>query len=292
MARDQQPGAMIAVGLSAAEARKYIHDSGVTVACENSPESVTLSGLPEELKGILYRLKEAGVFCRMLKVGKAYHSCYMKRVGPIYEKHLRRYLGLKDRRLLERKPMASSVLAGVLQDGGMLDASYWRKNLESPVLFNQALEALLTQIPDVNCLIELGPHSALAGPIRQITKGLGKEDKISYLPSLLRGKDSAKDVLTLAGQLFLKDYPVDLERVNAIPIRTGKTLIDLPRYPWTYGEPLWREPRASRELRNRKHQRHDLLGSRIPGSCTSEILWRNMLSVKDIPWLEDHQVIL
>lgn len=69
-------GGMAAVGLSREDVTPFLTD-GIVVACENSPNSVTLSGdvtpLEDALKAIGEKLP--GTFTRSLKVEMAYHSC-------------------------------------------------------------------------------------------------------------------------------------------------------------------------------------------------------------------------
>lgn len=50
--------------------------AGVVIACENSPESVTISGDADKLDEVMAALKEAkpDAFNRLLRVEKAYHS--------------------------------------------------------------------------------------------------------------------------------------------------------------------------------------------------------------------------
>ena len=73
-------GTMLAVGVGASEVRQYIPGSvanGVTIACENAPNSVTLSGSFDDINETKKSLNEAGVFARELKTGRAYHSPQM-----------------------------------------------------------------------------------------------------------------------------------------------------------------------------------------------------------------------
>jgi acyl transferase domain-containing protein len=79
-------GGMAAVGLSAEKARTHLLD-GVTVACDNSPQSVTLSGNQEALVEVLKRIQanDADTFCKQLNVSLAYHSG--RPVLPLTEKH-------------------------------------------------------------------------------------------------------------------------------------------------------------------------------------------------------------
>jgi acyl transferase domain-containing protein len=150
----------------------------------------------------------------------------------------------------------------------------------------------------VDLLVEIGPHSALKGPIKQICREF-KFDKMGYLPTIERGGNSATQLLTLAGQLFLRNYDLNYERVTAIEqessfgkiqVKTGKYLVDLPTYQWNYAKDLWAEPRQSAEHRATTHARHDTLGSKIPGGSKSAPTWRNRLRIMDLPWLKHHSL--
>jgi acyl transferase domain-containing protein len=69
-----RPGAMVAVGLGRKDVAGYLTD-GVTIACENSAESTTLSG--DQVDSVIGRIKESypDVLARRLRVEMAYHSC-------------------------------------------------------------------------------------------------------------------------------------------------------------------------------------------------------------------------
>lgn len=68
-------GGMLAVGMGHTAVTPYLIE-GVVVACENSPDSVTLSGDKKQIDKIANNIadKEPDVFVRHLKVGVAYHS--------------------------------------------------------------------------------------------------------------------------------------------------------------------------------------------------------------------------
>jgi acyl transferase domain-containing protein len=71
-----RPGAMAAVGLGRKDVAGYLTD-GVTIACENSAESTTLSGDTDQVDSVIGRIKEIypDVLARRLRVEMAYHSC-------------------------------------------------------------------------------------------------------------------------------------------------------------------------------------------------------------------------
>ena len=75
-------GGMMAVGYSAEEANKLVSQTKltvgiVTVACVNSPPSVTLSGDVAALEELRAILDKRCVFARPLKIDVAYHSDHM-----------------------------------------------------------------------------------------------------------------------------------------------------------------------------------------------------------------------
>jgi acyl transferase domain-containing protein len=68
-------GAMAAVGMSSKDIQKYLKEN-VVVACENSQQSITLSGDPDGIEHAIERIHAdyPDAFCRRLKVNVAYHS--------------------------------------------------------------------------------------------------------------------------------------------------------------------------------------------------------------------------
>ncbi|KAI4268067.1 MAG: hypothetical protein LQ337_008059 [Flavoplaca oasis] len=298
-------GAMMAVGLGAAGVEPYLEgtDGKVVIACHNSPSSVTLSGDANALKTIQAKLDAEQIFARPVKTGgKAYHSYHMQAVAESYKAHIQaaKAAGPFEPPSPSKAKMVSSVTDSVLDPNHVVNEDYWCQNLTSPVLFNQAIQRIATeeQFSKVDLMIEIGPHSALSGPIRQICVEFGF-DKLGYVPSLVRGADSAGQLLKVAGELWLRNYPSDMQRVTMreevsasgkISLSKGQVLVDLPRYQWNYAKNLWAEPRQSVEQRAPKHARHDILGSRMPGGSRIEPIWRNVLRIRDVPWLRGHSL--
>ncbi|KAI3399737.1 hypothetical protein diail_5804 [Diaporthe ilicicola] len=294
-ARSQtRPGAMAAVGLGWDQVKDLLPNSeppSVVVACENSPRSVTISGDAADVEAAVSRIKQAhpDVTARLLKVDKAYHSYHMKEVGQ-------EYCSSMEKVLVEKRPLKKSFFSSVTArlEKGFLDASYWQRNLESPVLFSSAVSLVLDEI-DNAAFLEIGPHATLAGPLRQIStawqEARGKTGKTvtspPYISALARGEDSAESFLTAMGKLFELGAPVDLQAL----IPTGSCLPDLPRYRWDHsGGDYWRESRMSREWRRREHASHPLLGVRQLESTSLEPSWRNVLHVDKVAWLRDHKI--
>lgn len=300
-------GAMLAVGLGAEAATPYIEEfnGSVVVACHNSPAGATLSGNFDALEAIQEKLTAEKIFARILKTGgKAYHSPHMMPAATRYEalvRHARNAGNLDGPKLpSENVKMVSSVTSTIFSDTTVLDESYWSTNLLSPVLFTQAIHIIGSspEFSHVDTLIEVGPHSALAGPIRQ-TKVEHSFERLQYLPTLVRNEHSASSLLNLAGELFLYDYPFNIERATSIEEASpsgkifcskGSLIVDLPPYQWDKTKKHWAEGRESREHRQARYMRHDILGSLVPGCSLAEPSWRNFLRIRDLPWLNDHSL--
>lgn len=304
---NQRKGLMMAVGLEPAQVASYLDgiECDVKIAAINSPYIVTLSGEPEAIEKLSKTLSGEGVFARVLNTGgNAYHSHHMLALGSAYEELATQGLD-QVQSLTENEPSnpiakwVSSVTMKEVKE--RVPHTYWRRNLESPVLFSSAVERL-AEDGSVDLLIEIGPHPALGGPLKQIRSGLEKTG--STLPpclgSLRRGEHDVISMLTLAGNLFINNSPINLVAVNATEktedgihtVSHGFPCIDMPPYKYSYPEsPVHFENRFNKEYRTRKHLRHDILGARVPGGSRTHPQWRNVLRLKDLPWLEDHKLL-
>ncbi|KFA77973.1 hypothetical protein S40288_07716 [Stachybotrys chartarum IBT 40288] len=286
--RSTRSGAMAAVGLSWDETEKYLR-SGVVVACDNSPRSVTISGDAEPLADVVAAIKAElpDASTTVLKVEKAYHSHHMVEVGREYH-DLMAAAGIKS--TPPSIPFYSSVLGRLLfavGKGDQLGPRYWQTNLESPVLFNFAVANLISKPPpgcESPVFLEIGPHSALSGPLRQILTS--KSSTAPYVPIMKRRENSLETLLEALGRLWTLNVTVDF----AALIPNGRTLPDLPRYSWNHQRTYWRESRVAKEWRMTEHLYHDLLGAKVPESSALEPVWRNLLHLDNAPWIRDHLI--
>ncbi|KAK2011526.1 beta-ketoacyl synthase domain-containing protein [Colletotrichum eremochloae] len=290
-------GAMMAVGLGEEDVKKYIDRTRtgiVCVACVNSPVSTTISGDESAIDELKQILDDDSIFNRKLKVDTAYHSHHMKKVAAEY---LESIAHIKARTPNPAVKFYSSVL--VAHKTGDFDAQYWVDNLVSPVRFGNALELLCRkELADIEpapltLFTEIGPHGALAGPVRQTIKALDLSGfKSNYLPTLTRGRDATISLLETAGKLFEFGYPVSLQAtLGAQGVTKPATLVDdLAPYPWDHSTNYLYESSLSKQHRFRAHPPHDLLGLRVTGTTNQEPTWRNLLGVESLPWLRDHVV--
>ena len=295
---DSKPGAMMAVGMTEDEAIAELksYEGRIAMAAINSPSTMTLSGDEDAIVELKDRLTERKVFARQLQVGQAFHSHHMYPLAAGYQKALNSHPAFTTQSA--RLRMFSSVTARVANPSKM-DASYWTANMTGTVRFSDALTGILLDDADgqnVDVLVEIGPHPALKGPCRQVVQSLKLE--IPYLASLTRGMPDYESLLSMAGQLYMHGYPVDLVAANSdhfigkggliTASHTGHKLKTLPSYSWDHAR-YWAETRVIRDHRLRSH-RHAILGAPVPGSIETHPRWRNYLRLSELPWLAEHVI--
>ena len=294
-------GAMMATGLGAEAVQPYVDrvtDGKATVACKNSPSSTTISGDLSAIIQLEGLLKAEGHFARRLVVETAYHSAHMKIIAELYLNSIQSYKpNVDDSNTVK---MFSSV-TGKLIESSEITPMYWLQNMVGQVDFVGALQALNRHSPGkrrstkpfVDVLVELGPHSALQGPIKQTLKGEeAKLAEVTSLSVLQRGKDACTTALDVVGRLFQQGYPVKVEVANNEENINGKDgyLVDIPPFAWNRNNKYWAESQVSKNYRFRDHARTDLLGAAIPQGNSIEPLFRNVMKINEIPWVEHHKV--
>lgn len=307
--RDQTaiPGAMLAVGLSPSEAATYLTRSGskhtplnsLNIACFNSPKSVTISGDEIAIDALKDVLEATGVFARKLRTGVAYHSNHMYPVADIYADAI----GDIEPGCSEMTgPVMISTVSGHRVSGDVLrQASYWSSNLVSPVRFLQGFQSLLAkrvtkkvdgshkQLTDIDTCLEIGPHSALRGPIRDILAG--RDRTMTYLSTLQRAQSGMETLLASVGHLWCLGKSIDWHRVNhECREDTLVSLADLPSYVWDHSRSYFHESRNSKNHRLREKPRSELLGEAAVDWNPLEARWGNYIKLSEHPWIEDHRV--
>lgn len=284
-------GSMLAVGAGPREANdviKALDLNGVTVACENSPNSITASGDDAALDMLANELNARGTFNRKLHVDVAYHSAHMKLVEDDYMATIKD-INPKD---VDGVQFYSSLLGSKLDTTLSLGPSYWVENLTKPVRFSSALRNLyLDTKPDA--VVEIGPHAALKGPITQILKGISPQaaSDVKYFSALFRNQHATATALKLAGSLFCHGHVLDFAAVNQTHADGQKPGLISDFYPYSWSEhKYWHESRISKQHRLKPFARHDLLGTLEDNYSDVEPTWRNVLSSDDVPWLRDHRM--
>ena len=301
-------GAMLAVGLSDAETETFItrlpEGSGkAVIACINSPSSVTVSGDRTAILALQTILEARQIFVRKLGVSTAYHSHHMELIANSYLAELQRISHLKTS--VNTGVTFYSSVTGKAIDSAELDAAYWVKNMTSQVRFSASLQTLCGAVsesetriaidsiwikPAVDILLEVGPHSGLAGFVKQNLLALG-QTKIKYITCLVRTKNAVQTMLSAASNLAISGYPVNLKAVNVDNDQDDpQVLVDLPSYPWDDSVRYWHESRLALDYRIRSAPRHPLLGAPSSDFNALEPSWRNIIRTSEIPWIRGHVI--
>ena len=279
--RHASRGAMAAIGLNCDQTADYLVP-GVVVACDNSPKSVTISGDETSVECVIDSIKKnyPASLAKKLKVDAAYHSPLMSTVGGVYKQ----MMGDEIRSRAPMIPFVSSVTGSLVTGDDTLGSAYWLQNLLSPVRFRTSVERLIKEFNGSCHFLEVGPHDALMGPLRQTLAETGRP--FLYTPSLRRGEQCEETFLSAVGNLHIHGMPVDFAALTPI----GSVLTDLPPYPWDHDTVYWYENRLSKEWRHRKFSHHDLLGSRLAESTDFDPSWRNVFQTKNAQWIHDHKI--
>ena len=295
---------MLAAELSCDEAKAELASNGsiaeaVQIACFNGPKSVTFSGTRNAVEALGATLRSRGTFARLLNTGgNAYHSRHMRAVAQSYEDLLTpQFEEARQPPIAPTSPKMMSTITGkAVTNHDTHRASYWRSNLEMPVLFETGVTNL-----SADCdyhWIEVGPHRALQTIITQIHGQRHQAgSKMLYSSLLVRKQDSSKSTLSVMGKLFQNGHSIDFAKINSITPpgtvgthETARLLPDLPTYPWDHENFLWNETRLSSDGRWRMRSSHELLGHQVPGGDGRTYTWRNVLRKHDVSWLKDHRL--
>ncbi|KAJ5735330.1 Acyl transferase/acyl hydrolase/lysophospholipase [Penicillium malachiteum] len=243
LAKSTSSGGMLTVALGQEDMQPYLNrlTAGIVViACVNSPSSVTISGDLAGIEELQQYLDGDGIFARRLRVQSAYHSHHMLPLEQEYREILQKHLS-RDRQFSPDIFVSSPVSGGVVDEAETLGPEHWVQNMLVPVLFDQCFQRMCisdesTDTPDprVDFIIEIGPHGALAGPIRQCLSDMTSTAlSITHISCLTRKQDAVHTMQKMVSNPVAHGHPFDLGQVN-FPRgedRELRPIPDLPSYP-------------------------------------------------------------
>ena len=299
-------GRMLALNLSEEKARNLIQgvEDRVDIAAINSSQMITLSGDADVLEKIndLVAIRYPQVTRSWLRVENAFHSHQMTRYN--IKESLNEALANINVMTMQDKDMFNidcsraqlySTVTGTRVESNSIrfDSDYWWQNIRQPVMFHQAVSAILNDNHEkpIQFFIELSPHPVLASALQDI---VGSNSCV--LASLKRKSDEEECMLgalchvldtTADWKLWLetRDYFTQVEN-NDI----HEMLWDLPHYMFD-NSIFWYETKDSvLSRRANRLSHHPLLGNRV--WTRPFALWTNIisLSLPDLAYLSDHKV--
>ncbi len=270
-------GGMLAVGVSLDEGRKLIepHAGRVSIGAVNGPEMLTLSGDFGPLQDIAELLESRGIFNRPVRVQVPYHSHHMEPIRDTMLKGLTEICGT-----VATTPLYSTV-TGRRETGTHLNAEYWYQNARQPVLFTDAINALLAD--GYATFVEIGPHPVLLHGAEALFQKHGGDAVI--LPAMKRREPEAVVFLQSLGLLTARGLDPD----SAILFGPNSRYVRLPNYPWQHSR-YWFESPALTETRLGRFEHPFLKRNTQMISEEGLAIWEASLDIQKSPYLRDHQV--
>ncbi|KAJ3480528.1 hypothetical protein NLG97_g8050 [Lecanicillium saksenae] len=301
-------GGMAALGASENEAFQALEDLGLisdlVIACVNSASNVTLAGATQSLDVVSEWAKSKSIFYRRLDIPAAYHSPQMECLSGEYLTRLESHFSDHNtcnsgetgvvNKVHFVSPVTGKGIGTAIQS--IRAPQHWVQNMVQSVKFSDAIQALLfedSEIAAVDNIIEIGPHGALQGAMRQILSSLKlPPSKVSLQYSLKRGSNAAAAMQKLAGTLHCQGLPVNMREVNFpswdMCSRRPEVVPNLPTYAWDHSKRYWTHSVRVTESLERKRRRHYLLGTKLHGPTPNINIWRNTFRVDNMPWVQDH----
>ncbi|KAJ5298721.1 uncharacterized protein N7443_006841 [Penicillium atrosanguineum] len=251
-------GSMLAVGLGHLDVEQDLErltgDARAVVACINSPSSTTVAGKIAAIEELETLLTAEDVFARRLRVDTAYYSHHMEPVAESYRQALCKMPTDEPKTKRQTCIAFASPVGSLMQPVQFVDA--FIEMVQGDLSVDAASHS-------VDIIVEIGPHTALGGPIQEI---LTLEDfegiKLPYYGSLVRHAHAVESLQILASNLLKEGYALDIEAAN---FPQGRS-------------------------QNRDHPPHELRGSLVPGTNPETPVWRHILRATEPPWVQDHVI--
>jgi acyl transferase domain-containing protein/acyl carrier protein len=273
-----EPGAMVAVSLSAAELQRRFRlaERELDIAAANGPQVTVVAGPTEVVTGLIEQLRRAEVPCRQLRTTHAFHSRMLAGIGAELTDWISRNITLN--------PPTTRYISNVT--GNYADAElvcnpgYWAQHMCATVQFADAASTLLAD-PEL-AVVEIGPGQSLGALIR----AAGAEPRqwpliLSTLPAAADRRPDDAALADCIARLWLLGVDLDWlayhdRRPGAVAI--GSALpgrVPLPTYPFQR-QRYWIEgaPRGTRPA--------------LPAGESSEITFDTIASLAKLPedqWL-------
>ncbi|KAF7180592.1 hypothetical protein CNMCM7691_009883 [Aspergillus felis] len=174
-------------------------------------------------------------------------------------------------------------------------SEYWVANMLKSVSFSQAVTVALQSLEiKYDCVIEVGPHPVLRGPVNQVLEEMSRPIDLPYLCLAKRAKSGIQSFAAAIGELWTVFGPGGLDVhafVNAFNTNaSGAAVKGLPRYPFDHSQTYWAESRLSRARLHARNPPNALLGGVLPTSGQGERRWRNYLRPEEIPWMHGYRL--
>ena len=219
--------AMLSVSASAAIVRDHLAGlkDSCGVACINSPMATVISGKKEDLARIQTNMtiQDANTRTKMLPMPFAFHSAQMDAILPDYKA-----IASGVTYLPPKLPVASTLLASVVDVPGVFGEDYLAQQTRQAVNFHGALDAVKSALKnDEPFWLEIGPGQVCTSFVRATLSP--PINRINHTIDANSGNwTSVSKTLTAA---YTSGIDVDWLALHA-PYESNLELLALPTYAW------------------------------------------------------------
>jgi iterative type I PKS product template protein len=220
--------AMLSVSASAAMVRDHLarlKDSSCGVACINSPSATVISGTAEDLAHIQTNIttQDASTRTKILSMPFAFHSFQMDTILPDYKA-----IASGVTYLPPKIPMASTLLASVVDIPGVFDEDYLVRQTRQAVDFYGGLNAVKAAFKsDDPFWLEIGPGPVCSSFVRATISPPAA--RINYTIDANNSNWVAVSKSLVAA--YMSGVDVDWLALHA-PYESSLELLALPTYAW------------------------------------------------------------
>jgi len=197
-------GAMLAVQASADETRPLLagHEHELSLAADNGPASVVVSGDAEAVARIGAHFTEQGRRTKQLTVSHAFHSPHME---PMLDEFATIAKGLTY--APPAIPVVSNLTAGAATADELCSPEYWVRHVREAVRFHDGVRWLSGQ--GVATYLEVGPDSVLTSMVTECLAGTEPAVSAEAVPLARRDQDETIAFLTALARIHVRGTPVD-----------------------------------------------------------------------------------
>ncbi|MFF7342154.1 SDR family NAD(P)-dependent oxidoreductase, partial [Streptomyces sp. NPDC008163] len=275
-------GAMMSIVKPADFVRERLapFEGRVSIAAENGPNAVVVSGDAVALREFEITLAKAGVMRWTIPgVDFAAHSAHVEEIADELAAAL---AGVSPR--TPEVPVYSTLTGGLLPEGALMDSAYWYRNLRAPVEFHKAAVAALDA--GHTLFVECSPHPVLRPGLEEIFEDNGA--RAASVQSLVR-EDAGPNRMTIS----LAEAQVRGASVDLTGYVDGAKRVALPTYAFQRRRD-WIVPDAGASDVSALGQlpvEHPMLGAAVALADTDSHVFTSRLSLQSHPWLADHDAL-
>ncbi|MBX7168987.1 MAG: SDR family NAD(P)-dependent oxidoreductase [Pirellulales bacterium] len=213
-------GAMAALraGREAIEPQLTRWSGRLSLAADNGPRNIVVSGEVAALAELLDECRRQGIAAQRLRVSHAFHSAAVEPMLAALE--------AEAATITHRPPtipLVSNLHGRLFAPGAGPDARYWRDHARQCVEFRRGVQALAER--GVDAYLEIGPASTLLNLARAIVP----DATCSWLPTLGTSGDELGSALDAAAKLYAAGARLQWSAVEA---HAPRRRIPLPTYPF------------------------------------------------------------